>query len=112
VVDRKKELIISGGENISPHEIEDVLHLHPAVQECAAIGVPDEKWGEQVKAIVVLKKDSRATESELIQFCTERLARYKLPKSIDFVDALPKDPVGKIQKKILREKYWRQSGEK
>jgi len=107
VVDRKKDLIISGGENISPHEIEDVLHLHSAVQECAAIGVPDEKWGEQVKAIVVLKKDAQATEKELIDFCSERLARYKLPKSVDFVNALPKDPVGKIQKKILRDQYWK-----
>lgn len=107
VVDRKKDLIISGGENISPHGIEDVLHLHPAVQECAAIGVPDEKWGEQVKAIVVLKKGQKATEKEMIQFCIDRLARYKLPKSVDFLDALPKDPVGKIQKKILRELYWK-----
>ncbi len=105
VVDRKKDLIISGGENISPHEIEDVLHLHPAVQECAAIGVPDEKWGEQVKAIVVLKKGQQATEKELIQFCAERLARYKLPKTVAFAEGLPKDPVGKIQKKILREQY-------
>lgn len=107
VVDRKKDLIISGGENISPHEIEDVLHLHPAVQECTAIGVPDEKWGEQVKAIVVLKKDQVATEKELIGFCSERLARYKLPRSVDFLEGLPKDPVGKIQKKVLREKYWK-----
>lgn len=107
VVDRKKDLIISGGENISPHEIEDVLHLHPAVHECAAIGVPDDKWGEQVKAVVVLKKGTQTTEKELIQFCSDRLARYKLPKSVDFVDELPKDPVGKIQKKILRERYWK-----
>jgi acyl-CoA synthetase (AMP-forming)/AMP-acid ligase II len=106
VVDRKKDLIISGGENISPHEIEDVLHLHPAIQECAAIGVPDDKWGEQVKAIVVLKKGTEVSEKGMIQFCAERLARYKLPRSVDFVDALPKDPVGKIQKKILREQYW------
>lgn len=105
VIDRKKDLIISGGENISPHEIEDTLHLHPAVHECAAIGVPDERWGEQVKAVVVLAKDKRITEKELIDFCGQHLAKYKLPRSIDFVDTLPKDPVGKIQKKILREQY-------
>lgn len=105
VIDRKKDLIISGGENISPHEIEDALHLHPAVHECAAIGVPDERWGEQVKAVVVLTKGRSITEKELIDFCGRHLARYKLPRSIDFVDALPKDPVGKIQKKVLREQY-------
>ncbi len=105
VIDRKKDLIISGGENISPHEIEDALHLHPAVHECAAIGIPDERWGEQVKAVVVLAKDTHVTEKELIEFCAKHLARYKLPKTVDFVDALPKDPVGKIQKKVLREQY-------
>ncbi len=106
VIDRKKDLIISGGENISPHEIEDVLHLHPAIHECAAIGIPDERWGEQVKAVVSLSKDKTVTEKELIEFCSQHLAKYKLPKSIDFIDALPKDPVGKIQKKVLRERYW------
>lgn len=105
VIDRKKDLIISGGENISPHEIEDALHLHPAVHECSAIGIPDERWGEQVKAVVVLGKGKTVTEKELIGFCGQHLARYKLPRSIVFVDALPKDPVGKIQKKVLREQY-------
>jgi len=105
VIDRKKDLIISGGENISPHEIEDALHLHPSVHECAAIGIPDERWGEQVKAVVVLTKNADVTEKELIEFCAKHLARYKLPKTVDFVDALPKDPVGKIQKKVLREQY-------
>ena len=105
IAGRKKDLIISGGENISPHEIEDALHLHPAVHECAAIGIPDERWGEQVKAVVVLRKDEKVTEKELIEFCAGHLARYKLPKTVDFVDALPKDPVGKIQKKVLREQY-------
>ncbi len=75
------------------------------MHECAAIGIPDERWGEQVKAVVVLAKDARVTEKELIEFCAKHLARYKLPKTVDFVDALPKDPVGKIQKKVLREQY-------
>jgi acyl-CoA synthetase (AMP-forming)/AMP-acid ligase II len=104
--DRKKELIISGAENITPREIEEVLYKHPAVNECAVIGVPDTKWGEAVKAVVVLREGKAATEKELIDFCGKSLADFKKPKSVDFVAALPKDPVGKIQKKVLREKYW------
>jgi long-chain acyl-CoA synthetase len=106
VVDRKKDLIISGGENISPHEVEDVLHMHPAIHECAVVGVPDERWGEQVKAVIVLRKGEEASEQEIIRFCSDHLARYKMPRSIDFVDALPKDPVGKIQKRLIRDRYW------
>jgi long-chain acyl-CoA synthetase len=105
IIDRKKELIISGGENISPHEIEEVLYKHPAVAECAVIGVPDEKWGEQPRAIIVLKEACQTTENELIKFSRENLAAYKCPKSVLFVSALPKDPVGKIQKRLLKEQY-------
>jgi long-chain acyl-CoA synthetase len=105
VVDRKKDLIISGGENISPHEVEDVLYKHPAVKECSVIGVPDERWGEQVKAVVALSEGRQATEAELIKYCVDHLAKYKCPRSVVFVDALPKDPVGKVQKRVLREIY-------
>jgi acyl-CoA synthetase (AMP-forming)/AMP-acid ligase II len=105
IQDRKKDLIISGGENISPHEIEDVLHKHPSLSDCAVIGIPDERWGEQVKAVVVLKEDNDATEEEIIKYCKENLAGYKCPRSVAFVDSLPKDPVGKVQKRILQEQY-------
>ena len=105
IVDRKKDLIISGGENISPREVEEVIYQHPKVRECSVIGIPDDRWGEQVRAIVVLRPDETLEESELLSFCKARLAKYKMPKSIVFVDQLPKDPVGKIQKRILRESY-------
>lgn len=105
IVDRKKDIIISGGENITPREIEEVLYRHPTVHQCAVIGVPDEKWGEQVKAVVVLKPGQEATERELIEYCTNHLAKYKCPKSVDFLDLLPTDPQGKIQKRLLREQY-------
>jgi acyl-CoA synthetase (AMP-forming)/AMP-acid ligase II len=107
LVDRKHDMIISGGFNIYPREVEEVLYLHPAVQEAAVIGVPDPTWGEAVKAIVALKPDASATPEELIALCLEHLARYKRPKSIEFVAALPKSPVGKILRRELREPYWR-----
>jgi len=105
IVDRKKDLIISGGENISPHEVEDVLYKHPAVKECSVIGIPDDRWGEQVKAVVAIVKEAQVKETELIKYCIERLAKYKCPRSVVFVDALPKDPVGKVQKRILRDMF-------
>jgi len=105
ILDRKKDMIISGGENIYTKEVEDVLHSHPALLEAAVIGVPDPEWGENVKAIVVLKEGMSASEEELIEFCKERLARYKRPKSVAFVDELPKNPSGKILKRDLRERY-------
>lgn len=105
IVDRKKDIIISGGENISPREVEEVLYQHDQVRECSVIGVPDKRWGEQVKAVVVPRAGESPSEEDLIKFCVERLAKYKVPKSVDFVNELPKDPVGKIQKRILRDKY-------
>jgi acyl-CoA synthetase (AMP-forming)/AMP-acid ligase II len=106
IVDRKKDLIISGGENISSKEVEDVIYAHPAVLECAVIGVPSERWGEEVKAIVALRKGMTATSEEIIDYCVEHLGGFKKPKSVEIRDELPKNPVGKIMKKELREKYW------
>ena len=106
IYDRVKDMIISGGENIYPAEVESALYGHPAIADVAVIGVPDEHWGEAVKAIVVLKPDSHASEAEIIAYARERIAGYKLPKSIDFVAALPRTPSGKILKRELRERYW------
>ena len=106
IVDRKKDMIISGGLNIYPREIEDILFEHPAVLEAAVIGVPDEKWGESVKALVVLKPGASCDEDELIAHCKDNLGSYKKPKSVEFVDSLPRNPSGKVLKRVLREKYW------
>jgi acyl-CoA synthetase (AMP-forming)/AMP-acid ligase II len=106
IVDRKKDVIISGGENISSAEIEDALYQHPAVLECAVIGVPHEKWGETPKALVVLRSGPPPREAELIAFCRERLAHFKCPTSLEFVEALPRTATGKLQKYVLRERYW------
>jgi len=105
IVDRKKDLVISGGENIYPREVEEVLYRHPAVMECAVIGVPDDKWVERVHAVIVLKSGESATGNEIIDFCKANLARYKAPRSVEFVESLPKNPQGKILKKELRAKY-------
>jgi long-chain acyl-CoA synthetase len=104
--DRVKDMIVSGGENVYPAEVENVLMAHPAIADVAVIGVPHEKWGETAKAVVVRKPDSSVTEQEIIDFARERLARFKCPTSIDWVDALPRNPSGKILKKDLREPYW------
>ncbi len=106
IVDRKKDMILTGGENVYSTEVENILYMHPATLECAVVGVPDQKWGEAVKGIVVLKPGQKATAEEIIQFCKDRIARYKAPKSIDFIDALPRTGSGKIHKKGLRDKYW------
>jgi acyl-CoA synthetase (AMP-forming)/AMP-acid ligase II len=106
VEDRLKDMIISGGENIYSIEVERVLAEHPAVAEVAVIGVPDEKWGEAVKAVVALDPDAEATDAELIAWCRERLAGYKCPKTVDIIEALPRNPTGKILKVDLRKPFW------
>ena len=110
IVDRKKDMIISGGFNVFPSEVEQVLWSHPAVQDCAVIGVPDDKWGEAVKAIVELKPGAAAPSDkladELIVLAKDRLGGVKAPKSVDFLAQLPRSPVGKVLKKTLREPYW------
>ncbi len=106
VSDRVKDMICTAGENVYPAEIESVLCGHPAVAEAAVIGIPDERWGEQVKALLVLKPGAKATARELLAFARPQLADFKLPRSFDFVDALPRTPSGKIQKSKLRAPYW------
>jgi fatty-acyl-CoA synthase len=112
IVDRKKDMILTGGENVYSTEVENVLYMHPAILECAVIGVPDQKWGEAVKGIVVLKPGKKTTGEEIIQFCKEKMAHYKAPKSIDFIEVLPRTGSGKIHKKGLRDKYWEGYGKK
>jgi long-chain acyl-CoA synthetase len=107
LLDRKKDMIISGGENIYPAEIENVLYLMPEILEAAVIGVPDEKWGETVKAAVVFKEGKSLSQREIIEFCKKNLASYKKPTSVEFVQELPKNPAGKVLKKILRERYFK-----
>jgi acyl-CoA synthetase (AMP-forming)/AMP-acid ligase II len=106
IQDRVKDMIVSGGENVYPREVEDVLFQHPDVADVAVIGVPDERFGEAVKAIVVRKPGASAGAEALLEFCKGRLGGYKRPKSVDFVDVLPRNPSGKVLKKELREKYW------
>jgi len=106
IYDRVKDMIVSGGENIYPAEVENVLMAHPAIADVAVIGVPDEKWGEVPKAIVVRKKDVAVTEDEIIAFAKVSLASFKCPKSVDWIEALPRNPSGKILKKDLRAPYW------
>ncbi|MEW6667598.1 MAG: long-chain-fatty-acid--CoA ligase [Thermodesulfobacteriota bacterium] len=106
LVDRKKEVIISGAFNIYPAEVEQVLVTHPSIAEVAVIGVPDDNWGESVKAIVVLKKNHQSPEKDIIDFCKENGLKFKTPKSVEFVDELPRSHYGKVDKKILREPYW------
>ncbi len=107
IVDRKKDMIISGGENIYPKEIEDVLFKHPAVRDVAVIGVPDQMWGETIKALIIKQESANVSEKELIDYCQQNLASYKKPKSIEFVEQLPRSTAGKVLKSVLREKYWR-----
>jgi len=107
IMDRSKDMIISGGENIYPREIEEVIIQHPAVREVAVVGVPDTKWGEAIKAVVALVPGKATTEKELISFCKDNIASYKKPKSVDFVDELPKSNYGKILKREIRDKYWK-----
>lgn len=112
LVDRSKDMLVSGGENVYPAEIENALYGHDAVVECAVFGIPDERWGEVAAAHVVLSADAVISEDELIDFCAQKLARFKRPRVIKFVDSLPKTPVGKIRKNELREPYWVGRGKK
>ena len=106
ITDRIKDLIISGGENIYPAEIERVLAEHPSIQDVAVIGVPDERWGEVPKAVVVARPGATIDANEVVAWCRERIAAFKCPKTIDVVAALPRNPTGKILKKDLRKPYW------
>ncbi len=106
ITDRKKDMIISGGFNIYPSEVEQVLWGHPAVGECAVIGVPDPEWGEAVKAVVELKPGKTVTAEELIALCKEKVGSINAPKSVDFA-TLPRNPNGKVMKKDLRAQYWK-----
>jgi len=106
IFDRVKDMIVSGGENVYPAEVENALMAHPAIADVAVIGVPDEKWGEVPMALVVRKPETTVTEQEIISFARERLAGFKTPKSVGWIDALPRNPSGKILKKVLREPYW------
>ena len=112
ITDRKKDMIISGGFNVYPSEVEQVIWGHPAVQDCAVIGVPDEKWGEAVKAVVELNKGQTVSADDLIALCKEKLGSVKAPKSIDFIDVLPRSPIGKVLKKDLRARYWQDAARK
>ncbi|MDP9238312.1 MAG: long-chain-fatty-acid--CoA ligase [Chloroflexota bacterium] len=107
IVDRKKDVIISGGENISSPEIEDALYKHPAVLECAVVGVPSEKWGETPKALIVLRDGASASEDEIIMHSRQHLAHFKCPTSVEFVESLPRTVTGKLQKFVIREQYWK-----
>jgi long-chain acyl-CoA synthetase len=107
IKDRKKDMIISGGENVYPREVEEVLYQHPAVLEAAVIGIPDPYWVEKVHAVVEIRRGVSTTADEIIAFCKKRIAGYKVPKDIEFIDSLPKNPAGKILKRELREKYWK-----
>jgi long-chain acyl-CoA synthetase len=102
---RGDDMIIRGGENISPEEVEDVLHSHPTIEEAAVIGVPDPEWGQEPRAVVVLKQGETTTPEEIIEFCRTRLAGFKRPRSVIFVDTLPRNQMGKVLKKELRERY-------
>jgi acyl-CoA synthetase (AMP-forming)/AMP-acid ligase II len=104
--DRVKDMIVSGGENVYPAEVENAIFSHPDVADAAVIGVPDERWGEAVKAIVVLRAGASADPASIIAHCRERIAAYKSPKSVDFIDVLPRNPSGKVLRRELREPYW------
>ncbi len=106
IMDRVKDMIVSGGENVYPRAVEDALFQHPAVADVAVIGVPDEQWGETVKAIVVLREGESATDEELMEFCEGRLGGFQRPRSVEFMEELPRNASGKVLKRELREPYW------
>ena len=104
--DRVKDMIISGGENVYPAEVEDAIYAHPQVLDVAVVGVPDDKWGEAIKAFVVLNEGSSISAEDIIEFSRTRIAKFKCPKSIDFIDVLPRNMSGKILRRELRDPYW------
>ena len=108
IADRKKDMIVTGGENVYPKEVEEILYRHPAVMEAAIVGIPDDYWVERVHAVVVLKEGQQITAEEIIRFCKEHIAHYKAPKGVDFVESLPKSPQGKILKREIRKQYWKE----
>jgi acyl-CoA synthetase (AMP-forming)/AMP-acid ligase II len=110
LVDRKADMIITGGENVYPNETENVLYQHPSVQECAVVSAPDERWGEKVQAAVVLRPGAIATEQDLIDFCKRELAGYKCPKNVVFLDKLPKSTIGKILRGEIKKDFWKKEG--
>lgn len=107
IMDRVKDMIVSGGENVYPRAVEEVLYQHPAITEAAVIGVPDEEWGEAVKAVVVIKEGEALSEGDVVNFCKSRIARFQCPRSVDFIEELPRNPSGKVLKRELREPYWK-----
>lgn len=107
IVDRKNDMVISGGVNIYPAEVENTLRAHPSVYDCVVIGVPDEEWGESLQAIVALKPDAEACAEDLADFCKERIADYKVPRGFEFIDEIPHNPSGKPLKRELRDKFWK-----
>ena len=107
ITDRKNDMIISGGANVYPREIEEVIATHPSVAEVAVIGIPDNTWGESVKAFVVPHEKKQLSENEIIEFCLTHLASYKKPKSVEILSLLPKNAYGKIEKQTLRQPYWK-----
>jgi acyl-CoA synthetase (AMP-forming)/AMP-acid ligase II len=106
IVDRKRDMIITGGFNVYPSEVEQVIWAHPAVQDCAVVGIPDEKWGEAVTAVIELKSGATLSADEVIAFCKERLGSVKAPKRVEFWPSLPRTPVGKVRKKDVRDRFW------
>ena len=112
LIDRSKDMIISGGENIYPKEIEDALYEHDAVGECAVFGIPEDKFGEVPAAYILVKQGRSVTEEEIVEHCATRLARFKRPRLVKFVNDCPKTPIGKIQKNFLKDPYWAEKEKK
>ena len=108
--DRVKDMIISGGENIYPAEVENALMSHPDIIDAAVVGVPDDKWGETVKAFVILSEGKIQSEADIISFSKEQIASYKCPTSVDFINDIPRNPSGKILRRVLREPFWEEKG--
>ncbi|HEY6378318.1 MAG TPA: hypothetical protein VI316_03965 [Candidatus Dormibacteraeota bacterium] len=110
ICDRKTDMVISGGVNIYPAEVEAVIAQHPAVEDVAVIGVPDEEWGEALRAVVKLRPGMNAGAQEIIDLVGLRLAAFKRPRAVDFVDDFPRDPAGKLLKRLIRDRYWAHAG--